>query len=317
MTYKSPFLLGNAHLQTIYPSVFRKVDDSFLVRETIETPDGDFIVVDRAQPAMPTDRVIILSHGLEGHSRRPYIVGMAKALLEQGWAVLAWNFRSCGGMMNRNLRFYHSGATDDLQTVVQYAKSLGYEQIGLVGFSMGGNLSLVYLGQQKENAVDLICGALVFSVPCDLAASAQALAMPGNAIYMRRFLRDLRKKIQEKKRLFPDLLDAADLHRIKNFQEFDDRFTAPIHGFRDACDYWSQCSSRHYIPDIRVPTVIVNARNDPFLAPSCFPHVEVDSNPHVTLETPESGGHVGFVSFNNKNLYWSEQRALAFFRDFI
>jgi hypothetical protein len=172
---------------------------------------------------------------------------------------------------------------------------------------------LVYLGQQEGNAVSSICGAIVFSVPCDLGASAEALAKPGNAIYMKRFLRDLRKKISEKKQLFPEMLDDTDLHKIKNFREFDDRFTAPIHGFRDAEDYWHRCSSKQFIKGIRVPTVIVNAYNDPFLTPACFPHVEVDQNPQVKLETPESGGHVGFVSFNRKNFYWSEQRAAIFF----
>lgn len=316
MTYKSPLLLGNAHLQTIYPSLFRKLDDSFLTRELIDTTDGDFIALDRAPAIEPANanKVIILSHGLEGHSRRPYILGMAEALRREGWDIIAWNFRSCGGVMNKKLRFYHSGATDDLESVINYAKAQGYEKIGLVGFSMGGNLSLVYLGQQKESAISSICGAIVFSVPCDLAASAEALAKPGNSIYMKRFLRDLRKKISDKKQLFPDMLDDSDLHKIKNFREFDDRFTAPIHGFLDAEDYWQQCSSKHFIKDIRVPTVIVNAANDPFLAPACYPHQQVDDNPMVKLETPKSGGHVGFVSFNRNNFYWSEQRAAIFFR---
>lgn len=313
MSYKSPFLLKNAHLQTIYPSLFRKLDDSFFERTLIDTPDGDFIVVDKGEATGVAKGVIVLSHGLEGHSRRPYIIGMADALRQQGWDVLAWNFRSCGGVMNRKLRFYHSGATDDLEVVVKHAQSLGYKKIGLVGFSMGGNLSLVYLGQQQEKIADLVCGAIVFSVPCDLAASAEALALPGNAIYMRRFLRDLRKKINDKTQLFPDVLDDRDIHKIKNFKEFDDRFTAPIHGFVDANDYWARCSSKRFIHGVRVPTVIVNAYNDPFLAPSCFPHTEVDANPMVILETPESGGHVGFVSFNRKNLYWSEKRAMLFF----
>ncbi|MCP5208853.1 MAG: alpha/beta fold hydrolase [Hahellaceae bacterium] len=317
MTYKSPLLLRNAHLQTIYPSLFRKLDDSFLTREVIDTNDGDFISLDRASAINPGNRVIILSHGLEGHSRRPYILGMAEALRREGWDIIAWNFRSCGGVMNKKLRFYHSGATEDLEAVINYAKAQGYEKIGLVGFSMGGNLSLVYLGEQKESARSSICGAIVFSVPCDLAASAEALARPGNSIYMKRFLRDLRKKISEKKQLFPEMLDDSNLHKIKNFREFDDRFTAPIHGFIDAEDYWQRCSSKHFIKKIRVPTVIVNASNDPFLAPACYPHKEVDENPLVKLETPASGGHVGFVSFNRKNFYWSEQRAAMFFKSYL
>ncbi|WP_250657777.1 YheT family hydrolase [Alkalimarinus coralli] len=311
MEYRAPYFFKNGHIQSIYPSLFRKLNDQFMVRERVDIEDGDFLDLDWAR--IGARRLVVISHGLEGHSRRPYIIGMAKAAIDNGWDALAWNFRSCGGSMNRHLRFYHSGATEDLHRVIDYAlESGGYDEVALIGFSMGGNLSLVYLGQQTIQPNPLVNKAVVYSVPCDLSASAEQLAQPQNRIYMRRFLKELKAKMQAKKKLFPELLDLTDYDEIKNFRQFDDRYTAPIHGFRDAEHYWTHCSSRRYIRNIQVPTLIVNAKDDPFLASACYPHDEVDANPQVHLETPETGGHVGFVSFNKNNLYWSEQRAIAF-----
>jgi predicted alpha/beta-fold hydrolase len=153
---------------------------------------------------------------------------------------------------------------------------------------------------------------VVFSVPCDLKASSKAIGKPENRIYMKRFLRLLHAKIKAKKPAFPDLFADHDYAAIKNFYDFDNRYTAPLHGFADADDYWRQCSSKQFIKDIRIPTLLVSALDDPFLAPACFPFAETAANPNVTLETPQHGGHVGFVTFNHKNLYWSEARCIAF-----
>jgi len=311
MDYKAPYFFRNGHLQSIYPSLFRKLNDHFMVRERIELDDGDFLDIDWCRN--DSRRLVIISHGLEGHSRRPYVLGMAKAVVDNGWDALAWNFRSCGGSMNRNLRFYHSGATEDLHRVIDYAAESGcYDEIALVGFSMGGNLSLVYLGQEKPKPNSIVKKTVVYSVPCDLSASAEQLTKPQNTIYMKRFLKDLKSKMQEKEKIFPREVDLTGYDEIKNFRQFDDRYTAPIHGFKDADHYWAQCSSRRYIRNIKIPTLIVNAKDDPFLSEACYPHDEVDANKHVKLETPATGGHVGFVSFNKSNLYWSEQRAIAF-----
>ena len=280
-------------------------------RERIDIDDGDFLDLDWCR--VGSRRLVIISHGLEGHSRRPYVLGMAKAVVDNGWDALAWNFRSCGGSMNRNLRFYHSGATEDLHRVIDYAAESGnYDEVALVGFSMGGNLSLVYLGKESPKPNPIVKKSVVYSVPCDLSASAEQLTKPQNTIYMKRFLKDLKMKMQEKKKSFPHEVDLTGYDEIKNFRQFDDRYTAPIHGFKDADHYWAQCSSRRYIRNIKVPTLIVNAKDDPFLSEACYPHDEVDANKNVKLETPATGGHVGFVSFNKSNLYWSEQRALAF-----
>lgn len=307
--YSPPPLMGNGHIQTIFPVLFRKIRDLAYTRERIQTFDQDFLDLDWS--CIHSDRLAILSHGLEGNTTRAYVKAMALALNQGGWDVLAWNFRSCSGEPNRLLRSYHNGATDDLAWVIDHAKKTGqYRKIALVGFSLGGNLTLVHLGRDRVDP--LVTQAVVFSVPCDLAASAQTLAKPVNRLYMQRFLILLHQKIKEKMRTMPGALDDSGYDRIRTFKEFDDRYTAPIHGFKDAHDYWEKCSSRQFIPHIRIPTLIINAVNDPFLPQECFPVAEAGDNRHILLKMPESGGHVGFVSFNGTGRYWSEDQALSF-----
>jgi uncharacterized protein len=215
--------------------------------------------------------------------------------------------------MNRKLRFYHSGETGDLKTVIKHTQSFkNYDDLALVGFSMGGNQILVYLGEQANAASGKISKACVFSVPCHLKSSAEKLAAIANKIYMKRFLKFLHQKIKIKMKMFPGQIDDKDFHLIKTFKDFDDRYTSKIHGFRDAEDYWQKSSSIYFIPEIKVSTLIVNAPNDPFLAEDCFPFSEVKENTFVGLETPKAGGHVGFVSFNKAGEYWSEQRVAEF-----
>jgi len=309
--YTPPALLFNKHLQTIYPSLFRKIDTAFYQRERINTPDNDFLDLDWAK--VDSNKLAIISHGLEGNSQRSYAVGMARALNRAGWDALAWNFRSCSGEINRQLRMYHSGTIDDLHEVITHAQKNNYNEIVLLGFSMGGNQTLVYLGQDVYKIPGIISKAVVFSVPADLKSSAEMLAKWSNKIYMARFIKFLGKKIKAKAQLFPDQLSAKDYHTIKTFKEFDDRYTAPIHGFKDAEDYWASCSSKKFIPNIKTATLIVSALNDPFLAPPCFPQKEAGQNRYVTLETPAEGGHVGFVSgYRSNSNYWSEERAIRF-----
>lgn len=309
--YRPPCLFSNGHLQTIYPSVMRRLDHGFYERERIETSDDDFLDIDWARAG--NDRVAVLSHGLEGNSRRPYMVGMAAMLNQHGWDAVAWNYRTCSEEMNRQLRMYHNGATDDLDTVVKQVLSTGaYTSMALVGFSLGGNLTLVYLGSLAPTLDARIQKAVVFSAPCDLRASAIELAKPVNRLYMKQFLDSLHEKIRRKQALLPGRINDDDFQRIRNFKDFDDRYTAPIHGFRDAEDYWSKCSSGQFLPMITIPTLIVNAGDDPFLADGCYPVQEASRSKYVYLETPASGGHVGFVQFNKNHRYWSEERAVEF-----
>lgn len=309
LDYKPPLWLRNGHIQSIWPTLFRKVALAEPVREVLSTDDDDELHLDWYRQG--SDRLAILSHGLEGHSRRSYMLGLARALLSEGWDVLAWNFRSCGGVMNHQPRFYHSGATADLGRVVQHGLDKGYKTVFLSGFSMGGNLTLLYLGQQSERVDSRICGAVTYSVPCDLAGSADTLALPSRRIYMRRFLRDLQVKMKEKSNRFPDLISVDGFEDIRSFHDFDDRYTAPLHGFRDAQDYWANCSALWKLKDIRVPSLIVNAADDPFLSRKCFPESRVELGAHVRLESPRWGGHVGFVEHAPNGYYWSERRAVA------
>ncbi len=297
--------LRNGHVNTLYGGVLRQIAVPAYERQRIDTPDGDFLDLDwlRGNGA----RVAILSHGLEGSSQRTYVSGMASKLASAGWDILAWNYRGCSGEQNRRLRTYHSGATEDLDVVVKAAQA-EYDHIDLVGFSLGGNLTLKYLGELGEDAP--IRSAVAFSVPCDLAASSRYLARAAAFPYMKRFLQSLSQKMREKADLFPGKIDLADLQNLRSFRDFDDRFTAPLNGFLDAEDYWERASSKSYINSIRVRTLIASALDDPFLPPSCYPHEAAAANSKVLMETPQYGGHVGFAI--GRGEFWSERRALSF-----
>ena len=310
-TYRAPIFMKNAHLQTIYPSLFRKCDKEIYQRKRIFTNDDDFLDLDWSK--IGSDNLVIISHGLEGNSTRAYVLGMVNTLNQNGWDALAWNFRSCSGEINRQLRFYHSGSINDLELVIQHALKLNmYQKIALVGFSMGGNLTLVYLGKKGNQVSKQIVKSVVFSVPCDLQSSSYELAKLKNKIYMKRFLNLLHQKIKSKMEFMPDQINNSDYNSIKNFKQYDDRYTAPIHGFKNAEDYWDKCSSKQFIPKIQTPTLIVNAKNDPFLGDKCYPIEEADKSKYVYLETPKEGGHVSFLSFNEDKSYWSEQRVVEF-----
>ena len=308
-SYHAPPWLPGGHAQTIYPALFRRVAPVTRRPERLELPDGDFI--DLAWEEKGRKRLAILSHGLEASMNTEYIQGMAGALVRAGWDVLAWNFRGCGGQPNRLLRMYHSGATEDLHSVIRHAlANHPAETIDLIGFSLGGNLTLKLIGEDPDHLPLQIHSAVAFSTPCDLACSSRQLSLLSNKIYMERFLVAMRSKVRAKKRMFPDQLDLTGLGRIRTFAEFDDRYTAPIHGFDSAEDYWRRNSSRQFLPSIRIPTLLVNAANDPFLGLGCFPREEAESSDQFHLEVPLTGGHVGFPGGGREN--WAETRAIEF-----
>lgn len=310
-SYRPPFYLRNGHLQTIYPNFFRQVEGVAYRRERVETPDGDFLDLDWS--TVGTMRAALLAHGLEGNSTRTYLLGMVRALNRHGWDAAAWNFRGCSGEPNRRLRFYHSGDTPDLQTVLTHIlRQDRHEHLALIGFSLGGNVILKYLGELGRRVNPRVAAAVTFSVPCDLAGSARQMARFENIVYMKRFMKLLHEKIRAKMVAFPGLIDDHGYRQMRTFQEFDDRYTAPLHGFRNAQDYWKRAGSKPLLERIAVPTLLVNALDDPFLSPSCYPYEEAEHNPHFFLETPATGGHVGFVAHNREGEYWSETRALEF-----
>jgi uncharacterized protein len=310
-TYKRPLFYFHHHLETIIPAIFRKVQlPTTYTRERITTPDDDFLDLDWLK--QKSEELIIISHGLEGSSDRPYIKGMARAFYQIGKDVLAWNYRGCSGETNKQKRFYHSGATDDLHVIVNHAIYSGYKKIALIGFSLGGNLTLKYLGETTRPAE--IKKAIVFSVPLHLATSCASLANKSNYLYVLKFLRSLKAKVREKGKTRNDI-DLKPLSSIKTLQDFDNEYTAKLHGYKDAMDYYESCSSLYFINKIDRPTLIVNALNDSFLSPRCFPEDELNNHPFVSLETPQQGGHVGFTQFNKNGLFWSEEKALQFYTE--
>lgn len=283
-------------------------------RTRIVTPDDDFLDLDAS--CTGADRVAVVLHGLEGSSQRPYVLGMASALNRAGWDVIAWNFRGCSGEPNRQLRFYHMGDTEDIHTVLKHVLTTSaYGIVGLVGFSMGGNVILKYLAEQGERIAPAVRAAVAFSVPCDLPSAARKMDRPSNALYTWRFLVMLGDKIHAKAERFPGMIDDKHVQEVRTFREFDERYTAPIHGYENADDYWARSASKPLINRIAIPTLLANARDDPFLTPSCYPYDEARANLHFFLETPTNGGHVGFVSLNNEGRYWSETRAVDFLQE--
>lgn len=310
--YKPPFYLFNSHLQTIIPSLFRKVKNIQFERERIQTADKDFLDLDWHRPGT-SETLLIVSHGLEGDSQRTYVKGLIKAFGSRGCHGLAWNFRGCSGEPNLLERFYHSGATEDLEEVILHARSLGqYKKIILAGFSLGGNLTLKYLGERGALLHKEIWKATAFSVPLHLSSSSTKISQRSNWIYNKRFLNRLGEKILLKAAKMPGKFNTDALKEIRTLREFDETYTAPLHGFESAEAYYTHCSSLQYLKDIRIPTLILNAKNDPFLSDLCYPQKEMEDHPFVTFEAPEQGGHVGFAPSEGGELYYSDKRALEF-----
>lgn len=311
-TYKSPTYFWGTHMETILPSLFRKVKDVDNYQwERINTPDGDFL--DLAWIKKGSKKLIILSHGLEGDANRHYIRGMAKIFSNHGIDTLAWNYRGCGAEMNKLPRFYHGGASDDLGTVIDHAIYLGYEHIFLCGFSMGGNISLKYAGEKADAIAPQIKKVVAFSVPLNLHTSCVKLSKGFNNVYSYRFLKTLKKKVVLKEGFMPGTFNLSPLSKIGNLISFDDQYTAPLHGFKDAVHYYESCGAIRFIENIKVETLLVNALNDPFLSKECFPYELLENHPFVHFETPSRGGHVGFSANGHPQGYiWSEQRALSF-----
>jgi predicted alpha/beta-fold hydrolase len=311
--YRPPSWASNGHLQTILPSLLRRVHGVVYRRERIATPDDDFIDLDWSRCG--SRHLVVLCHGLEGSSQAPYMRGMARVFNRAGWDAVAYNYRGCSGEINRQLRAYHSGATDDLAGVHRHiAGRHAYDSIGWVGFSLGGNLVLKYLGENGRTlAQDRHWGAAI-SVPCDLRASALRLDRAANQLYNWRFLRTLKGKARWKARRYPGRVDLQRLAAVRSLKAFDDLFTAPVHGFRDAEDYWARCSALSFLDRIRIPTLVISALNDPFLDRTCFPYAAARRNPRFFLETPRSGGHVGFPPRLWGGPFWHETRVLQFAR---
>ncbi|MEO1049994.1 MAG: alpha/beta fold hydrolase [Bacteroidota bacterium] len=313
-SYQSPKIYFHGHVQTIAPALLRKVKGIEYERERITTPDDDFLDLDWVKN--DSNQLVIICHGLEGNTYRPYIKGMARVFGQNSFSVLTWNYRGCSEEMNKKERFYHSGATDDLHTVINHAVSFNrYAQIHLVGFSLGGNLILKYLGEQKVALAREIKTAVTFSVPLDLHQSCLHISKRSNLLYAKRFLKNLKHKIRSKASVMPEVFDLSKLNDVDNLFDFDNYFTAPLHGFDGALNYYHSCSAIRFVEHITIPTLIVNAKNDPFLPEACYPEALMTDLEYVFFEAPRHGGHCGFPSLNKQQYYWSESRALAFVQE--
>ena len=306
--YDRPKWLFNGHLQTIYPAFFRSLALLPFERERVNTPDGDFLDLDWLRNN--SQKLVIISHGLEGHSQRPYMVGMAAQFYKNGYDVLNWNFRGCSGIINQKAIFYHSGATYDLDCVIEHA-AVNYNEVYLIGFSLGGNLTLKYLGENRPS-MHKVRKAVAISVPLHLESSSKKISSRENIIYSNRFLKTLKVKIAEKAAFFPKEISLAKLKNIKTLEDFDDHYTGPLHGFENAKDYYTQNSSLYFLDKIPVPTLVLNAQNDPFLSAKCFPISLGRQLDKIWLEFPKYGGHVGFSPRKKEDIYWSEKRAFEF-----
>jgi uncharacterized protein len=305
----SPFLQFNGHLQTLIPGMYRKVLSVQYERERITLSDGDFLDLDWIR--QQNRKLVVLTHGLEGNSKRQYMLGMAKVFRDAYWDVLAWHCRSCSEDLNIGKKLYHHGDTADMHEVAQYAASKNYDQIVLIGFSMGANIIIKYLSVCADKVPANVSHAVAFSGPCDLEAASLALDAPFNGIYKTKFLMSLGNKIRAKAVQYPDWVDVSLLEKVRVFRDFDEWFSAPLCGYKSADEFYFQSSSKNFVHDLRTPTLLINAYNDPILTPSCMPLDEARNHPFFYFEMTPNGGHCGFMERGNHQSAWSERRALA------
>jgi hypothetical protein len=310
--FKPSLVLRNGHLNTILTSLIRTPPKLNYKRERIETPDDDFFDVDFCQNGH--EKVAILCHGLEGNSNSSYIQGIASLLSKKGFDIAAMNYRFCSGEINKQLKSYHAGDTRDINLIIELIESK-YKEIYLVGFSLGSNLILKYLGDGKYKLNPKIKAVAAVSALVDLEGASLELSKTKNIVYSKNFILTLAKKMKLKHEQYPDEVPIKDLKKVKRVIDFDDYFTSVINGFKDAKDYYAQSNSLQFLKNIQTPTLIINALDDPFASKSCIPKKEAEESEYLYLMTPKYGGHVGFYDFNKKYL-WSEKKIAAFFNDY-
>lgn len=305
--FKSAWWLPGPHLQTLWPTLMRRKIPLDLTRERIELPDGDFIDLDWVSFEKKDAPLVIVLHGLEGSIHSQYARGILRTLQKAGNRAVLMHFRGCSGEHNRLPRAYHSGETKDIATIVNILKNRTPDvPIYAIGYSLGGNVLLKWLGEtQNENPLDK---AVAISVPFELNKLADKMNTGFSKIYQRHLLNLLIQKFKDKHKL-------DRIHEVKSFWDFDNHFTAPLHGFKDAMDYYLQSSSRQYLKNIQKPTLIIHAENDPFMTLDVIPQ-NSDLSQYITLEISNSGGHVGFVSGIVPGLgkYWLEERISNFLK---
>ncbi|MGZ3236442.1 MAG: YheT family hydrolase [Burkholderiaceae bacterium] len=312
MTYRAPHWLPGGHLQTIYPATCIVKPPVAYRRERWNAPDSDFVDIDFVD-GKPNQPLIVLFHGLEGSSDSHYCRALMAQINALGWSGAIPHFRGCSGELNNAPRFYHSGDAQEvdwiLRRLMAYRTQRQASKFYVAGVSLGGNALLRWLGESQHQA-EIIDAACSISAPLDLAGGGAALSRGLNMLYTRSFLRTLKPKCLKKLEQFPGLFDREKMLSTRDLYEFDNVVTAPLHGYRNTEDYWNRASAKHVLTDITVPTLVLNAQNDPFLPAHHLPRSAASS---VTLEYPKQGGHVGFaVGSLPGSLNWLPQRMLQF-----
>lgn len=315
--FKSAWWLPNGHFQTLWPALFRQpVNAIELNRERLELPDGDFLDLDWIGKGKGP--IVLLLHGLEGSIDSHYAKGMLRTIEREGWRGVFMSFRGCSGEVNRLARAYHSGDTGDLSLVINLLRAREPEtKLAAIGFSLGGNVLLKWLGETGENNPLTVAAAV--SVPFELAKSITRISSGFSRVYQKHLLNCLQKKFNSKVEANSTVMKTfSDLPNIKSIYEFDDKITAPLHGFLSADDYYEKCSSRQFLHSIRTPTLLIQSRDDPFMPKDLMPE-RYELSPMITLELTEKGGHVGFVTGRVpwRAEYWLEQRIPDYLRAFI
>lgn len=313
--------LQGAHLQTLWGKLFRKLPAAPTTREAWTAPDGEIVEVHRLKSPGSKSRLVLL-HGLEGSVRSHYAQGLLWQAQKRGWNADLLIFRTCGAAESTRPRMYHSGETTDLGWVVdRIIAENSSTSIGLVGVSLGGNVLLKYLGERGPDLADQVCAAAAISVPFDLEQSSRHINRGFSKVYQWHFMRTLRRKARAKLQQFPQLAELSRVEAAETMYDYDNVMTAPVHGFRDASDYYTQSSSIHWINSIAIPTLLLSAADDPFLPAEALDRVRVlaGENPNLVVEFHPHGGHVGFIGGSNpvQPVYYAEQRAADFVSSFI
>lgn len=316
--YKAPRWLPGAHLQTVVPARFFPRPEVTYRRELIDTPDGDFEIFDwvAPEPAELNAPVLVHFHGLEGSSRSHYAEALMHECAVRGWRGVVAHFRGCGGLPNRLPRAYFSGDTEDCDWVLRTIhERFAAAPIYAVGVSLGGNYISKYLGDKGEDA-RFLTAAVSIGAPVDLVAGSEVMSRGANKLYSEMFLSTLKEKLIEKAQRYPDLIDVNAVRACRTLYDFDTVYTAPVHHFKSAMDYWTKCSAKPVLKNVRVPLLLLNAKNDPFLPVWALPGPK-DVSDCVWLEQPEEGGHIGFPRGNPPgDLGWLPERVMAFFSQF-
>ena len=300
----------NPHLATIYPSTFRKVEGVNYNREKLTLSDGDFLDLDWSESTKNNYKLAIFTHGFLGNSTRPYLLGGVKSFNLANYDALAWNHRGLGGENNRFEKITTHGSSGDLEEVINYVLSKKqYTEIILVGYSKGGNISMKYAGEKGLNLPSEIKKIIAISSPTDLQGSVDAMGKEG--FYAERFKSKLLKFLLNRSELIDNEI-LKDFTKFKYLDDFTDHYIAPLHGFKDGRDYYEQCAAMPVVDKIRVPTFILNAKNDPVLSESCAMLEVAKKSDYIFSEFPNHGGHCGFYQPNSDGIYWGDNRMIEF-----